>query len=149
MDGQVYRIVSDWINHAEGGYVDNPKDPGGETKYGISKKAFPNIDIASLTLDEAMTIYNNKYWKPLGLDKYPLGISLFLFDTAVLQGVSTALKVLRVGIDANKVENSILKMLPMRLWLLALSDDFRSFGEGWINRIADLINRINLSGGIK
>jgi len=149
MNAKAYNVVCGWIAHAEGGYVDNLQDPGGETKYGISKKAFPNMDIKSLTIDEAMHIYNTKYWMPLQLDKYPFGIALFIFDTAILQGVSTAKKIIEVGIDSNNVDKTLLKLLPMRLWLLALVDDFSKFGKGWTNRIADLINRINLTGGIE
>lgn len=52
----------------EGGYVNDPKDPGGETKYGVSKKAYPNLDIARLTVDEAIEIYKNDYWIPARVD---------------------------------------------------------------------------------
>jgi lysozyme family protein len=58
--------IEEWILAVEGGYVNNPADPGGETKYGISKRAYPNIDIAKLTLDQALNIYYNAYWQPLG-----------------------------------------------------------------------------------
>ncbi|OXE36892.1 MAG: hypothetical protein CGW95_04725, partial [Phenylobacterium zucineum] len=44
------------IGH-EGGYTNNPQDPGGETKFGISKRAYPDQDIANLTLDAAKAIY--------------------------------------------------------------------------------------------
>lgn len=46
----------------EGGYVNDPKDPGGETKFGISKAAYPNVDIANLTVDQAKEIYRKDYW---------------------------------------------------------------------------------------
>ena len=51
----------------EGGYVNDPDDPGGETKYGITKRDHPDLDIAGLTLDEAHDIYLNEYWKVLRL----------------------------------------------------------------------------------
>ena len=144
MDANSYKIVCDWIEHAEGGYVDNPQDPGGATKYGISQTSFPNLDIANITIDDAMNIYNKQYWQPLQLDNYPLPISLFLFDTAVLQGVGKAVELInRVNIDVNDVKGTILKLIPMRLWVLALVSDYGTFGRGWTNRIADLINVIN------
>ena len=48
----------------EGGYVNDPDDPGGETKYGISKRAHPDVDIASLTPESAAEIYKDYYWLP-------------------------------------------------------------------------------------
>lgn len=46
----------------EGGYVNDSNDAGGETKYGISKRAYPNEDIASLTEDRARFLYRRDYW---------------------------------------------------------------------------------------
>jgi len=50
----------------EGGFVDNPADPGGRTKYGISQRAYPGLDIAGLTVDDARAIYWRDYWRPAG-----------------------------------------------------------------------------------
>lgn len=52
----------------EGGYVNDPNDDGGETKYGISRKAYPEIDIASLTESDAKAIYKRDYWDRFHLD---------------------------------------------------------------------------------
>lgn len=49
----------------EGGYVNDPVDPGGETKYGISKRSYPQLDIRALTIDQAKDIYYRDWWKPL------------------------------------------------------------------------------------
>lgn len=51
----------------EGGYVNDPNDKGGETKYGIAKRWYPDIDIKNLTLEEAKQIYWKDYWNPLVL----------------------------------------------------------------------------------
>lgn len=48
----------------EGGYVNHPNDKGGETKYGITKKRYPCLDIANLTIDTAKSIYKDDFWKP-------------------------------------------------------------------------------------
>ena len=52
------------ILFAEGGskYTNDPNDSGGETKYGISKKAFPNLDIKNLTEEQAISIYKKMYF---------------------------------------------------------------------------------------
>ena len=46
----------------EGGYVNDAKDPGGETKYGICKRSHPTVDIKNLTKDQAKVIYKREYW---------------------------------------------------------------------------------------
>ena len=48
--------IIDVVLHHEGGYVNDPKDPGGETNYGISKRAYPDVDIKNLTEDGAKDI---------------------------------------------------------------------------------------------
>ena len=54
----VTRLLGD-----EGGYVDNPADPGGETKFGITKREYPQVDIAALTRAEAIAIYYCDWWQ--------------------------------------------------------------------------------------
>lgn len=63
----------------EGGYSNDPRDPGGETKFGISKRYHPELDIANLALEQAKSIYLNGYWIPAKCDEslYPLDICLF------------------------------------------------------------------------
>lgn len=53
----------------EGGYSDDAADRGGETKYGISKRSYPDVDIASLTLDGARDIYQRDFWDSLHLEE--------------------------------------------------------------------------------
>ena len=71
----------------EGGYVNNNLDKGGETKFGISKRSYPHLDIKNLTLQDAEEIYYNDYWFELKLDYISdYNISLELFDTSVNMG---------------------------------------------------------------
>lgn len=68
----------------EGGYVNNPLDRGGETKYGISKRAHPDLDIKNLTIDQARLFYRSRYWDPLRLDELESDLIMDeIFDTAV------------------------------------------------------------------
>ena len=50
----------------EGGYSNDPLDPGGETNWGISKRSYPNVDITNLTRAEAKVIYREDFWKVIG-----------------------------------------------------------------------------------
>lgn len=74
----------------EGGYVNDPDDPGGETKWGISKTFHPDEDIVNLTPDRAAEIYFEEYWLSSGADELPAPFCTVVFDTAVLLGVSRA-----------------------------------------------------------
>jgi len=60
-------IIEVVLKH-EGGYVNDPDDPGGETRFGISKRAYPDEDIKGLTVDRAKELYRRDYW-----DKYKVG----------------------------------------------------------------------------
>lgn len=83
----------------EDGYVDDPDDKGGETKYGISKASFPNEDIRNLTLDRAMELYEKCYWKPMCLSQIAnQEIAEELFDTAVNMGVKQAVRIAQEAI---------------------------------------------------
>jgi lysozyme family protein len=84
----------------EGGYVNDPTDRGGETKYGISKRSYPHLDIKNLTLQQAKDIYYLDFWKANGLDniiKYELALELF--DTGVNMGVGIAPRFLQEALN--------------------------------------------------
>jgi lysozyme family protein len=52
----------DGLMHLEGGYCNDSKDSGGETKFGICKRQYPNLDVKNITLNDAKKIYHNDYW---------------------------------------------------------------------------------------
>lgn len=79
----------------EGGYVNHPADPGGETKYGISKRSYPNEDIANLTIERASFIYRRDFWNPLYERINSQAIANKVFDFAVNMGSSQAHKLLQ------------------------------------------------------
>lgn len=79
----------------EGGYVNDPDDPGGETKYGIAKRSHPDVDIKNLTVEDALSIYRRSYWEPSKADKLPAEIRLPYFDGVVNMGQSRMVKVLQ------------------------------------------------------
>lgn len=86
----------------EGGYVNDPDDRGGETKFGISKRSYPHLDIKSLTLSEAKEIYYQDYWNVPTLDLPQIDdykIQLELFDTAVNMGVGTAGRIFQKSLN--------------------------------------------------
>jgi lysozyme family protein len=75
----------------EQGYVNDPDDYGGETRYGISKRQYPALDIKALTVDQAKKIYKRDYWDKLSLDRiHDQAVAEEILDTAVNMGWSTA-----------------------------------------------------------
>ena len=91
----------------EGGYVNDPDDPGGETKYGISKKAYPKVDIKNLTLDDAVEIYKDEYWLPAKVERLPDKLQGQYFDMVVNQGIAKSVKILQRacnGKNKDKIE---------------------------------------------
>lgn len=91
----------------EGGYVNHPNDPGGETKYGISKRAHPDVDIAALTKQQAADIYHKKYWTKIRGDELPRGVSMAVFDYAIHGGVSRAIRGLQRAVGGVAVDGQL------------------------------------------
>lgn len=83
----------------EGGHVLDPDDPGGETKFGISKKSYPELNIATLTKEAAIKIYKRDYWEKLPV--LPDSLKFLVFDCAVNVGTSRAIKLLQTAIGAS------------------------------------------------
>ncbi len=82
----------------EGGYVNNPADPGGETKFGISKRSYPDLDIVNLTVDQAKAIYLAKYWTPASCDSLPWPVNCLLFEVDVNTGAGTGNRLLQAAL---------------------------------------------------
>src|SRR3954462_14266314 len=85
-----FAAALDFVLKREGGYHIDPIDPGGETSFGISKRAYPGLDIKALTRDKAASIYFTDYWCKAGCPTLPAPVALVGFDAAVNAGVSAA-----------------------------------------------------------
>lgn len=145
---------------SEGGYVDHPADRGGETNWGISSRAHPDIDVDNLSRDEAIDIYIRRYWDRWNLsliESQPVANKVF--DAVVWMGPTAAIKALQralraagvsVRVDgvlgpetagaANIVRPEILlpalkSELAGRVREIVARDSSQSvFKRGWINR---------------
>ena len=87
-------IIEQVLEH-EGGYVNDPKDLGGETKYGITKRFYPDVDIKNLTIEQAVEIYKKDYWDKNKVESLPQNLWHIYFDMCVNMGKRTAVKVLQ------------------------------------------------------
>ena len=88
------------VLHHEGGYVNDPKDPGGETNFGIAKRSHPDVDIKNLTKDGAKEIYKEHYWDKNKVESLSEELRHIYFDMCVNQGRGRAVKILQKAANA-------------------------------------------------
>jgi len=139
----------------EGGYVNDPADPGGETKYGISKQAFPDVDVANLTEAGARDLYFSYYWIPGKCSMLPERLRLIYFDMCVHNGLNAAAVTLQRalcgagyivevdGVIGQETLSAATKLEPERLrsyrilrlaQLVASKPSLEKFWYGWYKR---------------
>lgn len=106
---RAHAFVARW----EGGFVDDPHDPGGATKWGVTIRtliskgldlnndgAINRKDILDMTPEQAERIYFNEYWQASGCPDLPDGLALVHYDSSVNQGVSRAVRFLQKTVGA-------------------------------------------------
>lgn len=132
-----FETAVDFVLRAEGGYVCDPSDPGGATKYGISQRSYPKLNIKSLTEDDAREIYHTDFWNKYGIDKIEDdNLALVYFDTMINMGPKTAAKFLDLcGADP---KDFLLKRIAYYVALCRKKSTLKKFLPGWINRVMDL-----------
>lgn len=134
----------------EGGYVSHPEDPGGETNYGISKRSYPELDIAGLTEREAKRIYRSDYWMKPNIYLLPDSVSGAVLDAAINMGPRPAVRLLqqtlgvtpdgiigpRTAMSAKLYKGDLLAdYLTERAEFYMALPTFKVFGLGWIKRL--------------
>ena len=149
------------ILHHEGGYVNHPKDPGGETNLGVTKRVYQEHggtkDMKDLLVEDVAPIYKKGYWDRMKGDDLPGGLDLCVFDFGVNAGPGRAAKFLQSmigttvdgGIGPNtlaKVEEyirengeheSVEKYQSMRQKYYEQLSTFATFGKGWTRRVEE------------
>jgi lysozyme family protein len=160
-DNHRYQKAFDNVIKEEGGYVNDPQDPGGETKYGISKRSYPDVDIAGLTLKAAAVIYKRDFYAAIRGDDLPSDmVAQEVMEQAVNMGVKTAVSFLQIvarsmgsNIDVDgKMGNKtleVIKFIPEDVLLVAIKSlaiahylelaherpPMRKYLNGWIKRV--------------
>jgi lysozyme family protein len=158
---QAFKVV---VGH-EGGYTANPADPGNwtggrcgagachGTNFGISAAAYPQLDIAALTLEQAQDIYRRDYWDRVQCGKLPASLALLVFDAAVTNGVARAARWLQAAVKVPQdgtIGPATLAAIEAqtgngfrlcaefqatRLIFMAGLATWKTFGEGWARRL--------------
>lgn len=147
-----FRTFIDRLLLHEGGYTNNPRDPGGETKWGISKRTYPALDIAKLTREEAIAIYRRDFWEKSEADTLPPPVGFQLLDGAVNSGIDQATRWLQraagvaddgdigpvtlAAIKATDPADLVMTFNAERLEFMTRLSTWSTFGRGWARRIA-------------
>jgi len=152
------KIVEDVLKH-EGGYVNDPQDPGGETNLGVTKRVYEDFggtkDMKDLTREDVEPIYKKNYWDRVKGDDLPAGLDLCVFDFGVNAGTGRAAKYLQTmigtvadgGIGPNTlkklndyveehgIEDAIKNYQSDRQKYYESLSTFDTFGKGWTRRV--------------
>ncbi len=145
------KLIDRVLGH-EGGYVNDPDDPGGETKFGIAKRSYPALDIRSLTRDQAIAIYRRDFWARVQGDALPPSFAFQALDAAVNHGCENAVRWLQraAGVADDGIvgpqtlgavkradqADLVLNFNAERLEFYAKLKTFDVFGRGWTRRVA-------------
>ncbi|MFW2541591.1 glycoside hydrolase family 108 protein [Primorskyibacter sp. 2E107] len=157
-----YRACLDHVFKWEGGYVDHPRDPGGATKYGITRttlaawrgRSVTKQDVKTLTVATAGEIYRPKYWNAVRGDEIPDGMDLVAFDGGVNSGPLRGIRWLQIGLgvkadgamgsqtlgaaqSAKAGVTVIQRACAARMGFLRKLGTWSTFGRGWARRVAD------------
>ena len=149
----------------EGGYVNHPKDPGGETNMGVTKRVYEDFggtkDMKDLTHEDVEPIYKKNYWDRVKGDDLPEGLDLMIFDFAVNAGTGRAAKFIQRlvnttvdgGIGPNTlgkikeyvvtygIEETITSYALMRQNYYESLSTFDTFGRGWTRRVSEVTEK--------
>jgi len=161
MNGNFERCLA-LVLKSEGGYVDNPKDPGGMTNLGVTKdtweayvgRTVDEAEMRGLTPDDVAPLYQRNYWDKVAANSLPVGVDYCLFDTAVNSGPSQAVKfiqrALNVVVDgvlgqqtiaaANQRDAAELieQFCEERLQFMQSLSTWPTFGRGWQRRVEEV-----------
>lgn len=148
----IFDTMIDRVLGHEGGYVNNPRDPGGETKFGIAKRSYSNVDIKNLTRDQAVEIYRADFWARVKGDQLPPAFVFQALDAAVNHGIGNAVRWMQraagvaddgmigpvtiAAVGRAEVADLVLNFNAERLAFYAKLSTFDTFGRGWVNRVA-------------
>ena len=146
----------------EGGFVNNPKDPGGMTNLGVTRSAWESYlnrsvteaEMRALTPETVKPFYKAMYWDKIKGDQLPAGVDYAAYDLAVNSGTGRAAKYLQeiAGVTADGAigpksleaikscdpDQVVDALCDMRLDFLKRLPTFDTFGKGWSRRVAEV-----------
>lgn len=147
-----FDLACDRLLGHEGGYVFDENDPGGETKWGISKRSYPDLDIKNLTREQAKDIYRRDFWQRGRMAAYDFSVAFQVFDIAVNSGIETAIRMMQRAADvaddgyvgpmtlgavkATSRTDMLMRLNAERLDYMTRLKNWPHHGKGWARRIS-------------
>jgi hypothetical protein len=155
----------------EGGFSDNPTDPGGATNFGITKRTLEAFlghevavdDVRAMSSGTAIEIYRANYWNHMRCGDLPAGVDLMVFDYGVNSGPATAIRALQglvhvaqdgaigrvtLGAVAQAGAATLVNGLAQtRMAYLRGLATFADFGHGWTRRVDDVQQKARQMAG--
>lgn len=151
-----FPIFFDRIISHEGGYVNDPRDPGGETNWGITRRTARangyTGSMRSMTRTQARDIYRKAYWERYRCALMPSAVAFQLFDACINHGFGNAARMLQraagvlddgvigevsmAAINRMDEDDLLMRFAAERLDFYARLTTFNTFGRGWIRRVA-------------
>lgn len=137
-DQSAFEVCANYvIDQLEGG--DHlVEDSGGLTRWGISSKAHPTINVRTLTRGDALVIYLQEYWKPASCGDYSWPLDLVVFDAAVNQGVFFGL---HLGQAAKTWQDAVLLRMQRYVHIAYVVPSERQYFRSWIDRLDDVTTK--------
>ena len=135
-----FEAIIPFIFKWEGGYDNDPDDPGGETKFGIDKRSHPHEDIKNLTKERATEIYRESYWNLFHCEQFPYPLGEVYFNACINCGRGRAVKFLASHDPAaflNSQDAFYRRLAEFR-------PASKKYLKGWLNRTADLRKFLSL-----
>lgn len=136
----------------EGEFVDNPRDPGKATKYGISQRSYPDLDIKNLTVEDAKKLYKRDFWDRAHCDSLHPVLAFQIFDAAVNSGIGQSIRFMQravgvaddgdmgpltlAAIQRRDTSELIARFNAERLEFMTKLSKWPDFSRGWARRIA-------------
>ncbi|MDQ0391128.1 glycoside hydrolase family 108 protein [Labrys monachus] len=165
MSAENFQRALSLVLKSEGGYVNNPRDPGGATNFGITQAVYDGWrarrnqlrqSVRSIGMADVTAIYRDQYWDAIRGDELPPGIDYAVFDAAVNSGPVQGVKWLQRALPASPVDGHIglvtlgavagindraaliERLCAQRLGFLRRLKQWLTFGRGWSNRMASV-----------
>ena len=152
-----FKECLDLVLKSEGGWVNNPADPGGETNLGVTKRVWeeyvghPVESLKKLTKEDVAPLYEQKYWRPCYGEVLPRGLDFVVFSMGVNAGPGRSVKLLQSSIgcvldgvigpktreliSASNSATLIAKFSESRREYYRALKTFPIFGKGWLTRV--------------
>jgi lysozyme family protein len=162
MSASTWPVAFEALLKHEGGFVNHPRDPGGMTNLGVTRRAWEEwtshpaneADMRGLTPGMVEPLYRERYWNAVRADELPAGVDLAVFDCAVNSGPGRAAMLLQqsigvwpdgvigpktmAAIKEGEATEIVDRFCELRLLFLRGLPTWPTFGKGWERRVKEV-----------